>query len=71
MTVRERVARHRKQMRAKGFRAIQVWVPDVSHPGFADEVRRQAALVDNSDRQDEILDWAESVAVEWDESDES
>ena len=67
MSVRERVARYRKQKRAQGLRAIKVWVPDVHEPEFADEVRRQAALVDASYRRDDVMDWAESVSVDWDE----
>lgn len=71
MTVRDRVARHRKLMRSKGFRAVQVWVPDVNRPGFADEVQHQAAIVNASDREDETLDWAESVSVDWDDPESS
>lgn len=71
MTVRERVARHREQMRARGFRPIQVWVPDVNRPGFADEARRQAAIINVSDQRDDTMDWIESVSVEWDELDQA
>lgn len=71
MAVRERVARHREQMRAKGFRLIEVWVPDVNRVGFADEVRRQAALVNQSDQQEDIMDWIESASADWDDQDET
>lgn len=67
MSVRERVARHREQMRSKGFRPIEVWVPDLNRPGVADEVRRQAVLINQSDQQEDIMDWIESVAVNWDD----
>ena len=40
-----RRAPHRAQMRARGLRAIEIWVPDTSAPGFAEEARRQSLLV--------------------------
>ncbi|MCA3586258.1 MAG: antitoxin MazE family protein [Methylocystis sp.] len=43
--VRSRVAAHRAQLRARGLRPIQIWVPDTRAPGFAEEARRQSLLV--------------------------
>ena len=43
----ENVRRYRERMRAKGFRAIQLWVPDTRSPQFAEECRRQSLLVAN------------------------
>lgn len=65
MGVRERVAQHRAQMRAKGFRPIQVWVPDVNRPGFADEVRRQGALVKAAERNEDVMDWLDAGRADW------
>jgi len=67
MSVRERVARHRAQMRAKGLRPIEVWVPDVNRPGFTEEVRRQADIINRSDQREDIMDWIESVSADWDD----
>ncbi len=62
----ERVRRHREQMRAAGMRPLQIWVPDVNAPGFAEEAHRQSVLVAQSahaeDDQrfvDEVSDWGE------------
>ena len=56
--VRSRVAAHRAQLRARGLRPIQIWVPDTRAPGFAEEARRQSLLVaaesDFVDRMDFI-----------------
>jgi hypothetical protein len=41
----ERVARRRSKLRALGLRPVQLWVPDTSAPGFAEECRRQSQLV--------------------------
>ena len=67
MNVRERVARYREQMRAKGLRPIEVWVPDTSRPGFAEEVRRQAEIISQSDRREDIMGWIEAVSADWGE----
>lgn len=67
MNVRERVARYRAQMRATGLRPIEVWVPDTTRPGFAEEVRRQAELLGQTDQRENIMDWVESVSSDWDE----
>ena len=45
---REKVRAYRKRMRAQGLRPIQIWVPDVRAPGFAEEAERQAAAVATS-----------------------
>lgn len=54
--VSERVQKRRDALRAAGLRPVQIWVPDTRRPGFADECRRQAALVAQEDRSDAGLD---------------
>jgi hypothetical protein len=66
---RSRVAAHRAQLRAKGMRPIQIWVPDTRAPGFAEEARRQSRLVANEPDFDEVMDFIERVSV-FDEDDE-
>ena len=38
----ERVAKHRRALRAAGLRPVQIWVPDTRRRGFAAECRRQS-----------------------------
>jgi hypothetical protein len=45
---RARVREHRARLRKQGLRPIQIWVPDVRAPGFAEEAHRQACVVANS-----------------------
>lgn len=47
------------RMRAIGLRPMQVWVPDVHRPGFADEVRRQVAVLRDQVEEDEVLEFIE------------
>lgn len=66
MTVRERVNAHRARMRAQGLRPIQIWVPDVRSPKFAEEAGRQSALVAAADRASGDMDFVEAVSDDWD-----
>ena len=45
---RQRVRDHRAQLREQGLRPVQIWVPDVNAPGFAEEAHRQSRAVSNS-----------------------
>lgn len=47
--VRNRVREHRRRLRAQGLRPVQIWVPDVRSPEFANEAHRQATAVAASD----------------------
>ena len=62
-----RMANYRRRMRAAGLRPVQIWVPDVHAPGFAEACRRQARAVAASDPAgDEIMRFVASV-YEWPE----
>jgi hypothetical protein len=42
--VRERVRSHRERLRKQGLRPIQIWVPDVRSPKFAEAHRQSQAV---------------------------
>lgn len=67
--VRKRVAAHRAELRKRGLRPIQIWVPDTRAPGFAEEARRQSRLVDADDEFDEVMDFIERNSA-WPDSDD-
>lgn len=52
--IKERVGRYRVRMQSKGFRQINLWVPDTRARGFAKECRRQSLLAAKSDRREGI-----------------
>ncbi|AIO48455.1 MULTISPECIES: antitoxin MazE family protein [Burkholderia] len=60
-TTSERVRIHRENLRAAGLRPIQIWVPDVRQPGFADECARQSRMVHQSIDENDLLDFIEQV----------
>ncbi len=61
------MGQYRHRMRARGFRPVQVWVPDVRSEQFAREARRQAALVAQVDRYGDDQDFIEAVSAPWDQ----
>jgi hypothetical protein len=63
LTTRERVARHRAAMRARGYRLKQFWVPDMRTPEFKAEARRQSLLVANSPHEAEDQAWVDSLMI--------
>lgn len=46
--VASRVEKHRANLRNKGLKPIQIWVPDIRSKGFAEECKRQSMLVKRS-----------------------
>lgn len=54
-------------MRERGYRPVQLWVPDVRAPEFAAEARRQARAVAAAERHGDAQEFIESVSVPWDE----
>jgi hypothetical protein len=58
----ERVQQHRQRLRRAGQRPIQLWVPDTRSPGFAEECRRQSAVLADDPNERDALEWLQSVA---------
>ncbi len=50
--VNQRVQKHREALRMAGFRPVQIWVPDMRRPDFAEKCRRQCLLVALADSAD-------------------
>lgn len=62
LSISRRVQRHRDGLRAAGLRPVQIWVPDTRRPGFAEECRRQSALVSMDPRERKTMEWLEAVS---------
>lgn len=66
---KDRVAKHRAAMRAKGYRLKQFWLPDVRTPEFKAQAKRDMTAIEAlPDRQDDI-DFAEAIQY-WPEEDD-
>ena len=56
--------KHREEMRRRGFKLVQLWVPDASAPGFGAELQRQIrSLAARSDREADVFTNAALSAV--------
>lgn len=54
-------------MRAQGLRPMQIWVPDVDAPGFAEEANRQARVAAAADERDtELASFMEAALADMD-----
>ena len=61
---------YRARKKALGLREVRLWVPDTRAPGFAEEARRQAALLDHSEDEREASDMMVRLTQEaWDSAD--
>lgn len=58
--------RYRERLKAKGMRQMHIWVPDTKQQGFAEEIHRQLALIEQAGEEEETLDFIES-AFDWSE----
>lgn len=66
MSTKDRVRRHREQLRKDGMRPVQIWVPDTRAPGFAAEAHRQSLLLAQDPDTVEAQDWIDEVA-DWED----
>jgi Antitoxin MazE-like len=58
----DKFRRFRLDRKARGMKLLRIWVPDPKAPGFAEEARRQAALLRGAPEELETLDFIEAVA---------
>ncbi len=49
-------------MRERGYRPMQLWVPDVRSAKFAAEAHRQALALAAADRRSDDMDFVESIS---------
>ncbi len=67
-SVGERVRKRRATLRSAGLRPVQIWVPDTRRPGFAEECRRQSAVVAAADRRDrEMVQFIDAALADVDD----
>jgi len=65
-STRQRVQKRRDALRAAGLRPVQIWVPDTRAPGFAEEMRRQSAIVGAADLANkEEMAFLDAAFEEW------
>lgn len=61
---RDRVRAYRAELRRRGLRPIQIWVPDVDSPEFIAEARRQSRIVAESPSEAEDQAFIGAIAAD-------
>jgi hypothetical protein len=59
---RLKVQEHRKRLRRRGLRPIQIWVPDVRSPSFRSQAHRQSLAVARSPHAEEDQAFIDAVS---------
>jgi hypothetical protein len=57
----DKFRRLRADRKARGMKLLRIWVSDPKAPGFAEEARREAALLRGAPEELEALDFIEAV----------
>ncbi|BBE09892.1 Uncharacterized protein MCB1EB_1731 [Mycoavidus cysteinexigens] len=61
-SISHRIKKHRDELRAAGFRPIQIWVPDTRRQDFTDKCRQQSLALRNDPHETEILNWLQEAS---------
>ena len=59
-----RVRAHRQRLRALGLRPVQIWVPDVRSPQFAEQAHQQSLAIASSRHQADDQAFIDALADE-------
>ncbi|HWX04705.1 MAG TPA: antitoxin MazE family protein [Bradyrhizobium sp.] len=60
----KRVRKYRKKMKAAGLKPVTIWVPDVSAPGYAEQLARDIEIINNSPDEKLILRELSGIEIE-------
>jgi hypothetical protein len=59
----EKMRTYRENLRQRGWKHLQILVPDPRAPGYAEEMRRQCRLLNRHDRAGSDTDWVEELGA--------
>jgi len=58
----------RANLLSKGYKPVEVWVPDVDNESYRAEAKRQAKSAAAADVEDRISEWIDDVSADaWDD----
>jgi hypothetical protein len=61
-TPSDRMSAYRLRMREKGYRQVQLWVPDSRSPEVVERARRQSAAISATDADEaELIAWLDGI----------
>jgi hypothetical protein len=59
---REKVQAHRARMRKRGFRVVQMWLPDTRTEQFAEQAHKDSVAIRRSERDAQDQVWVDSIS---------
>jgi len=59
-----RVREHRERLREQGLRPIQIWVPDVRSPKFAEQAHLQSLAIASSQAEQDDQAFIDALATD-------
>jgi antidote-toxin recognition MazE-like antitoxin len=62
LSSRDKIRAHRKRLRARGLRPIQIWVPDTRTAAFKVEAHRQSQRVAESRHAQRDQDFVDAIS---------
>lgn len=62
---RVRVAAYRARLRKQGLRPVQIWVPDVESPEFAQAAHEQSAAIAASEYDADDQEFVDAISWDW------
>lgn len=63
LTTRERVARRREALRAKGLRPKQIWVADLRNPEVLERIRLECEAINRADARSGVMEFVEAISI--------
>jgi hypothetical protein len=60
----DKFSRYRASKRSQGLKLVRLWVPDPDAPGFREEAKRQAALINAAPDAKEIMYFIEAATAD-------
>lgn len=58
----QRASEYRQRMRERGYRPVQVWVPDTRSARFAAEAHREAVALAEADHRTDDMEFVEAIS---------
>jgi hypothetical protein len=60
----DKFSRYRASKRAQGLKLVRLWVPDPEAPGFREEAKRQAALINAASDAQEVMEFIAAATAD-------
>ena len=58
---RELTQAERAELSARGYRPVEIWIPDFSDPAVRAEAEAEAKRIAAADQEEDIMEWIETV----------